>query len=81
MCHEILINESTDQILFSIFIDFFKSLTIFFILLFYFHSMKTGHRFYLHPGCTSLLTFNGEHGGSARLTVRLDDLKGVFQPH
>lgn len=43
--------------------------------------MKTGHRFYLHPGCTSLLTFNGEHGGSARLTVRLDDLKGVFQPH
>lgn len=42
--------------------------------------MKTGHRFYLHPGCTSLLTFNGECGGSAGLAFGLDGLKGHLQP-
>lgn len=41
--------------------------------------MKTGHRFSLHPGCTSLLTLNGECGGSARSAFGLDGLKGYFQ--
>lgn len=61
-------------------IDFFKSLNILNILFFYFHSLKTGHRFYLHPGCTSLLTFNAEYGGTVRSAFGLDGPQGHLQP-
>lgn len=47
--------------------------------IFYFNSMKSGHRFYLHLGYTLLLTFNGEGSGSVRLAFGLDGLKGHLQ--
>lgn len=73
-----LTKKKTDPFLFLLI--FLKSLNILNILFFYFYSLKTGHRFYLGPGCTSLLTFNAEYGGTVRSAFGLDGPQGHLQP-